>query len=446
MTQGSISKLILTLSGPTIVSQLISIVYNMVDTYFVAKIDTSASAAVSVCFSLMSIINSISFGFAMGANSLLSRKLGAKDNEAANRYATCALVGVEVCIAFVMLFSFLFLRPLLLWMGATSTSIGYAMRYAVWILIGAPISCANAVLVCVLRSEGSVKISTIATIGGAIINTVLDPLLIFVFHMDTAGAALATVLSQCFSFAILVFLLVSGRSIVKIGPRYFSRDIRDYVKVFMTGFPTVCRQGMGSLASALLNGRAKLYGDAAVAAIGIANRIYMLMRQIIIGVGQAFQPVAGYNYGAGYKSRTKKAFWFAVAYGSVLSCTAAVLIHLFAPQIMAAFRDDAEVIAVGSTMLRFLSYSLCILAYSTFVNQLYQCLGYKWTATLLACCRQGIFFVPLVLILPRFLGLQGLQLTQPLADILTAAISVPFNIYFFRKYLSGPDLQQPAKV
>lgn len=440
MTTAPITGLILKLSGPTILAQLVTILYNTADTYFVSSISTSASAAVGVCYSLASIIQAVGFGFAMGINSLISRRLGAKDNESANMYAISATVGAALCGLLITVGGLLTLDWLMDIMGSTETILPYAKAYARWILIIAPISCINSVLVCVLRAEGSVKISTIATTSGCIVNCFLDPLFISVFHMGTAGAALATALSQCVTTVICLSIFFSGKSIVKLKLSKTSKKFSDYSQIILTGLPTVCRQGMGSIATALINRKARFYGDAAVAAVTIANKVYMLMRNIIIGVGQAFQPVAGYNYGAGIKSRTKKAFWVAVIYGTILSTAAAAIIALIAPGLMSVFRaDDAVVIEFGARMLRFMSLSLPILAYSTFVNQLYQCLGYKWTATLLACCRQGIFFVPLVLILPNLLAETGIQMTQAAADILTALVSVPFNISFFRKHLRNEE-------
>ena len=201
------------------------------------------------------------------------------------------------------------------------------------------------------------------------------------------------------------------------------------------GLPTICRQGMASLASALLNVQAAVYGDAAVAAITIANKVYLLVRNIVIGIGQGFQPIAGYNYGAGDHRRVRSVFRASVALGTAVCAVSAAVIALFAAPILGWFRDDPDVVRLGTGALYFGCAVMPLMAYSTYVNQLYQCLGFSAQATLLACCRQGFCFLPLILLLPELAGFSGVQLAQPGADFLTFLISVPCQIYFFRRIL-----------
>ena len=428
-------RLILSLAAPTVASQLISIIYNTADTYFVSQISTSASAAVGVVFSLQSIIQAYGFGIAMGASSLISLRLGEKRDGDANRYASSGFFAEVAGGLLMLIFGLLFLNPLMRALGATETILPHARDYGRIILIGAPVMCCSFILNCILRSEGAAVYSMVGLCAGGILNIALDPLLIFTFQLGTAGAAIATVASQCVSFIILAAAFLRGKSIVRLHVSDISRSFRDYVQIVTIGFPTIARQGMASLASALMNIQGAVYGDAAVAALTISNKIYLLVRNIMIGIGQGFQPVAGYNYGAGDRRRTREAFTFATKLGTVVCIFAAVIIAAFADPIMGWFRNDEQVIAIGRVALLYACAVMPFMAYSTFVNQLYQCLGYKLPATILASLRQGICYLPLIFILPHFLGLAGVQMTQPGADLLTFFICIPFQISFFRKHL-----------
>ena len=435
MLQTPVPRLILSLAAPTVASQLISIIYNTADTYFVSQISTSASAAVGVVFSLQSIIQAYGFGVAMGASSLISLRLGEKKDRDANMYATSGFLAEFVGGLLMLVFGLLYLEPLIRALGATETMLPHACAYGRIILMGAPIMCGSFILNCILRAEGAAVASMIGLCSGGILNIALDPLLIFTFGMGTAGAAVATVISQCVSFLVLAVAFLRGRSIVHLRPKYISRSPLDYVQILAVGFPTIARQGMASLASALMNIQGAFYGDAAVAALTISNKIYLLVRNVIIGIGQGFQPVAGYNYGAGDRKRTRQAFIFATKLGTVICILAAGIIAAFAEPIIGWFRADDQVIAIGRLALLYTCAVMPFMAYSTFVNQLYQCLGYKLPATVLASLRQGICYLPLIFILPHFLGLQGVQMTQPGSDLLTFFICIPFQIAFFRKHL-----------
>lgn len=435
MLQTPVPKLVLSLAAPTVASQLISIIYNTADTYFVSQISTSASAAVGVVFSLSSIIQAYGFGVAMGASSLISLRLGEKKDRDANGYASSGFFAELVGGLLMLIFGLLFLEPLMRVLGATETMLPHACAYGRIILMGAPIMCCSFVLNCVLRAEGAAVVSMVGLCAGGLINIALDPLFIFTFEMGTAGAAIATVASQCVSLMILSISFLRGRSIVHLRPKYVSRRARDYVQIIAVGFPTIARQGMASLASALMNIQGAIYGDAAVAALTISNKIYLLVRNVMIGIGQGFQPVAGYNYGAGDRKRTREAFLFATKLGTVICILAAGIIAAFAGSIIAWFRNDEQVITIGRVAILYACAVMPFMAYSTFVNQLYQCLGFKLPATVLASLRQGICFLPLIFILPHFLGLAGVQATQPASDLLTFFICIPFQIAFFRKHL-----------
>ncbi len=439
MTETSVTKLVLTLSLPTVLSQMITSIYNMADTFFVTSLGDSAVGAVSVVFALQSIIQAIGFGLAMGAGSLVSRVLGEKQDEKANTYASSAFFSGIFCGFLLMAICFINLPGMLLLFGSTDTILPSAVDYATVILLGAPAMCSSFVLNNVLRAEGKAVFSMVGMTAGGIINIILDPVFIFGAGMGVSGAALATIISQYVSFLIMLAFYLSGRSIVKISPRHISRKFGDYGLIIKTGLPTVFRQGLSSVATTFLNIQVKPYGDPAIAAVGIANKIYILLRSFVLGIGHGFQPVAGYNYGAGKPERVKKAFWVSTVVGTLVSCGASLLLLFFARPIVNLFDPEtAEAAAIATRMLGIIGVALPFLGYSTYVNQLYQSLGFVKGATVLASCRQGIFFIPLIFILPACLGLDGILLTQPLSDVLTFLVSIPFNIWFLRTVLASP--------
>jgi putative MATE family efflux protein len=429
-------RLVFQMSVPTTISQIISVIYNTADTFFVAQIGTSAAAAVGVGFSLMSIIQAIGYGFGMGAGSLISRQLGAADGKKANRSGNSALCAAFISALLFGIAGLAGLKGLMRILGSTDSMLPYSCAYAKYILAGAPVMCASFVLNIILRSEGDARYAMFGICAGGILNVGLDPLFIYVFHMGIAGAAIATILSQFISFLILLIPFLRKRSIVKLGLRWVSIHPKDYAEIIRVGFPTICRQGLASLASALLNLKASAYGDAAVAALTIANKIYLLIRNIILGIGQGYQPVAGYNYGAGKNRRAREAFVTACLLGTVISTLSSAVIFFNADSVMMWFRNDADVIAMGRIALYYACAAMPFMAYSTYVDQLYQCLGFSAGATFLACCRQGFFYIPAILILPAMIGLKGVQMAQPFADIMSFVLCIPFQIVFFRKHLT----------
>ena len=436
MMETPIPRLVTSLAIPTVIGMLITVVYNTADTYFVSQINKSASAAVGAVYAVMAIIQAIGYGLGVGAGSLISRKLGERENEAASRYASSAFFAAVLVGGVISVLGLSVLEPFLRLLGCTDTMMPYAVPYARFILIGAPVSCATFVLSNALRSEGYSTLAMVGVSSGGILNVILDPILIFGLGLETGGAALATVVSQAVSFLILLIFFLSGKSIVRIGPRHVSRTFADYRLIVTTGLPTICRQSLGSVAAAVLNIQAIAYGgDAAGAAVTIAGKVYVLVRNIVIGFGQGFQPVAGYNYGAGNRRRTWQSFVFASRVGSAVCVLFAVVTALFAEPIMWWFCDDAGVVRIGIWYIYFSGAVMPFMALSTYVNQLYQCLGFKGQATFLASCRQGIFFLPAVLLLPLGMQTLGVVAAQPLADLCTFIVSIPFLILFYRRYV-----------
>ena len=440
MTESPVFGLVLRLSVPTTLSMLITSVYNLADTYFVSSLGNSATSAVGVVYSIQSIIQAIGYGFGMGAQSLISRRLGERKSREADLYATSGFVAAFLMGIIIMGLGFIDLPFVMRFFGSTDTALSLACDYGKWILLGAPVFCSSFVLNNILRAEGKATLSMIGLCSGGIVNIGLDALFIYGLEMGVAGAAIATVLSQVISFFILISFFITKRSNINVNPLRTSRRIGDYLTIFRVGLPTVFRQSLGSIATTLLNNAVRRYGDAAMSAVSIVSRIYMLLRNMLIGIGQGFQPVSGFNFGAKRYSRVRKAFNVAVLIGTAYGITAAVLLFVFSDGLIGLFRPgDTEVIAIGGQMLRYLCMALPVLGYSTFVNQLYQCLGFVAPATVLASCRQGIFFIPLIIILPMLFGLTGIQLTQAIADLLTFAVSIPFHVLMMKKRLNIPD-------
>ena len=436
MTKTPVLKLVALLSLPTMTSQMITSIYNMADAFFVSKLSTSASGAVSVVFAIQTIIQALGYGFATGAGSIISRRLGQKKTEEANVYLNSAFLSAIVAGILILITFSINLEGWLRILGATETILPYAKDYVIYLLLAAPVMASSFVLNLALKAEGKATFTMIAMMSGGFLNMILDPILIFGFKLGIAGASIATLASQCLSFSIMFVFFLKRRSMLTLSPKFISRHFAHYKEIISTGMPTVFRQGLACVATTLLNLQVKPFGDSAIAAVGNANKVYMLLRNMLLGIGQGFQPVAGFNYGAGIKKRVKQSFWSAVFLGSCISVVSALVALIFPKVIMSAFiPDDPEFIQIGSTMLRIMSAALPFLAFSTFVNQLYQGLGFSKCATLLASCRQGIFFVPLILILPSQIGILGIQLTQTLADLLTVLFSIPFCIYFIKHVL-----------
>ena len=433
MTQTPIGKLIATLSVPTIISMLVTSVYNMADTFFVSKLGTSASGAVGIVFSVMAIIQAVGFTFGMGSGSWISRLLGAKEEEKATEVAA---TGFYSAIFLGILMSILGewkIDELMRILGASETILPFARDYARYILLAAPIMASSFVLNNILRSEGHAKFAMIGITTGGILNIVLDPIFIFTFQMGIRGAALATALSQLISFLILLSYFVMHKTTTKLGMHRLSKNAGTYFHVVKNGMPSFSRQGLASIASILLNKQAAIYGDAAVAAMAIVSKIFMMIFSVMIGFGQGYQPVVGFNYGAGIIERVKKAIKFTLKVGVIGMGTAAVGLFVLAPNLMGLFiSDDPAVLEIGTMALRAQAVSMPLIPIGTVANMTFQSVGKSWRATIMSAMRQGIFFIPLIFVLPGVFQLWGVVTTQAVSDVLTAFACTPFLISFYK--------------
>ena len=433
MTQTPVSKLVTKLAVPTTISMLVTSIYSLADTFFVSQLSTSASSAVGIVFSLQTIVQAVGFTLGMGSGSLLARRLGEKNKKAADTYASTAFFTAIAIGLIIMITGLLFTPQIMTMLGATETNIDYTIAYGNYIIWGVPFICASFVLNNILRSEGKAALSMIGLTAGGIINIILDPIFIFTLNMETAGAALATLISQAISFILLISMFIFKKSNINLSFRNISFRPKTYGEILVTGMPSLSRQGLASVATVLLNTSANPYGDAAIAAMSITTKVAMLVFCICIGIGQGFMPVAGYNYGAKMFDRVRKAFRFTLITDSVIMILLAVSIYIFAPQIMSIFRaEDATVIEIGTTAMRAQCLAMPFMATTIVANSLLQSVGKSLMATILSCCRQGLFFIPLILTLPSFLGLSGIEYSQAISDGLTFLVSVPFLIWFFR--------------
>ena len=422
MTEAPIPGLIGRLAVPTIISMLITSFYNMADTFFVGRIGTSATAAVGVAFPLMAVIQALGFFCGHGSGNSISRRLGSKDADAAGQLAATGFF-LALFLGFaVMALGLIFLKPLCIVLGSTKTILPYTEQYLGIILIGAPYMTAQLVLNNQIRFQGNAFYSMVGITIGAVLNIALDPLFIFVFHMGISGAAIATILSQFVSFILLLAgIRISGCIPIRFrNVRFRKERLRE---ILGGGLPSLFRQGLGSVATMTLNIAANPYGDAAIAAMSIVSRITMFASSALIGFGQGFQPVCGFNYGAKKYGRVREAFWFCVKVSTVVLFVLAVTGALLSGHLVGIFRNDSEVIRIGTTALRFQCLTFILNGWIIMNNMMMQTMGKTGYASVLASARQGHFFIPALLILPPLFGLFGIQMAQAVADACTFAIT-----------------------
>lgn len=443
ITTAPLPGLISSLAVPTIISMLITAVYNMADTFFVGHLGTSAQGAVGVVFALMAIIQAIGFTFGQGSGNQVSRLLGQRQEETALRVASTGFFTALIAGAVLSAAALLNLDALVRSLGATETILPYARDYTRFILIGAPYMAASLVLNNLLRFEGNAFYGMLGIASGAVLNIALDPLFIFVLDMGVGGAALATIISQFVSFCILVAQCGRGGSL-PIHIRYFSPSLSMYRSIFRNGMPSLYRQGLASIAAICLNTAANPYGDAAITAMTVVSRVTAFAGSALIGFGQGFQPVCGFNFGAGLYGRVRRGFWFCVRVSFSFLILLSVLGLVFAPQIILLFqKNDPDVVAIGARALRLQCLTLPLTSWVILTNMTLQTSGQSTQASFLAMARQGLFFLPLIWILPRFLDLWGVQLAQPIADGFSFLLSVALGTAFLQK-LSRLEAQTDA--
>ncbi len=432
MTKTPVKKLIMRLALPTVISMLITTIYNVTDTYFVSKISVAASGAAGVVFSLMAVLQAFGFMFGHGSGSCISRHLGAKDIESARRYSSTGFFLSLLCGIIIMALGLIFLKPFMRILGSTETILPYACAYAKFILLAGPAMTASCVLNNILRYEGMAALAMIGLTTGGVLNIILDPIFIFALDMGIDGAGLATMISQYVSLCILLTMFLRKKTQSRISPKYFSFNPKLIGEIIGTGLPSLARQGLGSISTMALNLQAGAYGDVCIAAMAIVSKVGMLMFSICIGIGQGFQPVCSFNYGAKKYSRVRSAIKFTWAFSTAVVACLGASCFIFAPQIISLFRKEAEVVEIGSIALRIFCIAIVSLATVMIANMTFQAIGKIGRAFFLACTQNGLYFIPLVLILPKLFGVTGIEIAQPIGYVISCLTALPFLIAFIK--------------
>ena len=443
MTEAPVERLVCSMAIPTISIMLISAIYNVTDTYFVGWIGTEATAAVGVSLSLMILIQAMGFFFGHGSGNYISRQLGAQNWDAASAMAATGFLTSIIAGVLLMTLGLIYLEPFARFLGATEVILPYTCDYLFYTLIGAPWMTGAVVLNNLLRFQGSAVYGMVGMISGAVLNIILDPLFIFGFSMGVSGAALATLISQFVSFCLLL-VGCSRKGNIRISLSKISARSSFYVEIVRGGLPSLLRQGFSGIATICLNHVAGVYGIAVIAAVSIVQRVTLLASYALIGFGQGFQPVCGFNYGAKRYDRVKRAFWFCVRSSVVVLLFLAVVGFIYAPQIIALFRrDDPEVILIGALALRLQCLTFPLMSWVILNNMMLQTIGKAFKASLLAMARQGLFLLPVLFILTPRLGVLGIQMSQPISDVATFLLSIPLGLGVLKEMDSHKtDLQK----
>ncbi|MBQ2763827.1 MAG: MATE family efflux transporter [Firmicutes bacterium] len=432
MTETPVSRLIISLGIPTTVSMLITNIYNMADTYFVGTLGESQQAATGILFTLQAIIQAISFMLGHGSGIFVSKALADKDTDAASRYVSSAFYTGIAAGSVLTVLGLLFLNPFMRLLGSTDTILPFAKDYGLWVLLSCPFMVGSLVLNNNLRYEGKALYAMFGLTTGGILNIFGDYVFIHQCHLGVFGAGMATAISQIISFIILL-IMFERMAQSKIRLRYMSRTADTYLSICKIGFPSLIRQGLTSFSTGLLNNLTKPFGDAAIAAMSVVNRYSMFVMCIGLGIGQGFQPLASFNYQSGHFKRVKKGLLFTSAVGFGLVAVLASLGFIFAEQIVYLFQKSPDVIAIGVPALRYASVGTLFMPLSIPVNMLYQSIRKAGISSFLALLRSGMFLIPLLLIGSYVLGLTGIQLAQPITDVLCGLVSIPFMLHFLYK-------------
>lgn len=434
MTKTPVPKLIIKLAIPTILSMLVTTVYNLVDTAFVGKLGNSQSGAVGVVFGFMSILQAVGFMFGQGSGSLLSRKLGERDNETASKIASTGFFSSFSLGAIVGIICLIFIEPLVFFLGSTETIAPYAMAYMKCLLIVAPFTVSSFSLNNMLRYEGKAKLGMIGLMTGGILNIAGDAFFMFGLNMGIFGAGLSTAISQCVSFSILLFMFLRGKTQSKLSIRKVTYKGKLFPDIVATGFPSMLRQGLSSAATIVLNYEAAKYAhDEGVAAMSIVNRVAFGVFAIALGIGQGFQPVCAFNYGARKYKRLRDAYKFTMILTEVVLVVLTAFMLLFSQDVVAVFRDDPTVIEIGQRAIIILGIAQLFLPICMITEMLMQSSGQKLSAVILSSLRGGLFYIPALLILSYFRGMYGVEEAQPLAYVLSVFPALILRKKFFER-------------
>lgn len=432
MTETPVSKLILNLGIPTTISMLITNIYNMADTYFVGTIGESAQAATGVLFTVQAIMQGIAFMLGHGSGTFIARALADKNTPEATKYVSSAFFIGGIVGLIITVIGMTFLEPLVRFLGSTETIVPHAMDYGMWILLAAPFIICSLVLNNGLRYEGKAFYAMFGLTAGGLLNILGDYILVMKLGLGVYGAGLATAVSQVVSFLILlVMYLKMAQSTISI--RAVSFDFKLYLTIAKIGLPSLIRQGLTSVTNGLLNNLTKPFGDAAIAAMSVVSRYSNFLMCVGLGMGQGFQPVASFNYQAKKIDRVKKGLLFTTAFGLIFIGIMSIISILFAGSIISIFQKQQDVIRIGTVALRYTAIGMMFMPFSVPVNMLYQSIQQPTISSILSLIRSGAVTIPMLLLGVPLLGLTGIQIAQPTADIIAGLISIPFIIHFMRQ-------------
>lgn len=429
MEKAPVNQGVIKMAIPSIIGMLVMAIYNIVDTMFVSWLGLEATGATQVVFPIVMVIGAVGLSFGIGGGSFVSRLLGEKRKEDANKVLSTSVVLAFGTGILLTIGGIVFLEPVLKMFGATETIMPLAKEYGHFIILGAIAQVLNMTFNNMLRSEGSAKNSMIGMTAGAVLNIALDPIFIFGLGLGIKGAAIATTLSQFVTTGILLYQYIGKKTVLKLSLKYFTLSKEILTEIFKMGMPTFSRQLLTSVSMALMNSAAALYGgDITLAAVGIVTRTMMITMYIIFGLSQGFQPVAGYNYGAKAYDRLKQSLVFTAKLSVTIATVSGIVFFVFGEQILSIFRPTVEVMAVSKEFLVYFIVSLLLMSFTNVLGVYYQAVGRGKPALILSIARQGVFFIPLILVLPGLYGMQGVFITQPLADLLTLTLSLIFYI------------------
>lgn len=444
LTHAPVHQVIFTMAAPTIISMLSTSMYNLADTYFVSSINTQSVAAVGISFCMMAVIQAVGFFFGHGAGNYISRQLGAKHIDNARKMAATGVVFSFMAGLCITLLGLTFLTPLSILLGSTPTILPYTERYLGIILLGAPMMTTSLTLNNLMRFQGNTLYAMKGILSGVALNLVLAPLLIIYFCLGITGAAVATLISQCFGCLMLLYMTHKGQNI-RIELRHFTPSKTYLKEIVAGGTPSLSRQGLGSISTLMLNVAAGAYGDAAIAGMSIVTRIAFFTYAIVIGLGQGFQPLCGFCYGAHLYRRVREAFGFCIKCGTIFLALCAIAGFIFADPIITLFRDESEVVRVGTAALRWQVMSFPLVAFIVLTNMLTQTIRKPIRANLVAAARSGLFFIPLIIILPHCLGLLGVEMCQACADVCSFVLAAPIAWSAFRDMKKEPGERQKTQ-
>ena len=424
LPQAPIHRAIGAMAIPTIISMLLTSMYNLVDTFFVGKINTQSTAAVGIVFSVMFFIQAFSFFFGNGSGNYISCQLGAQNTKDAEVMASTGLFYTLVFSLIVMLLGWIFLEPISILLGSTPTILPYTRQYLGISLLGTPFIMGTFCINNQMRFQGFTKYSVYGAISGSIINCLLDPVFIFGFSMGVSGAAVASVIGQICGFVILL-IMSQKEGVIHYTHRHISFEGRFVKEIIAGGTPSISRQGLASVSTIALNSVAGNYGDAAIAAMSIVTRISMFIFSVIVGLGQGFQPLCGFCYGAKLYDRMKEGFWFSTKIGTLFLLFWSVILIIFSGEVVSLFRDDPDVISIGIPALRYQMIIFSACSFMMMANMMMQTCRKTIRANILAASRQGLFFIPLIFVLPYFYGLFGVEICQAVSDIISLIVTIP---------------------